>query len=73
LVSKEEEKRVLHKKVLPALQELFESNIAAAENTLDVNSEMGTKYTLTYDDICEKVREPIDGEADPYHYKRLIP
>jgi hypothetical protein len=90
LVSKEEDKRVLHKKVLPALskflkekgeisektiegivyqalQELFDSSATAAENTLDVNNEMRTKYTLTYDDICEKVRELIDGEPDLYH------
>jgi hypothetical protein len=87
-VTKEEDKRVLHKKVLPALskflrekgeisektiegivyqglQELFESN--TAENTLDVNNETRTKYTLTYEDICEKVRELIEGEPDPYH------
>jgi hypothetical protein len=90
LVSKEEDKRVLHTKVLPALskflkekgeisgktiegivyqalQELFESNITAAENTLDVNNDMRTKYTLTYDDICMKVTELISGDPDLYH------
>ena len=88
MVSKEEDKRVLHKKVLPALskflrekgeisektiegivyqglQELFEND--TAENTLDVNNETRTKYTLTYEGICEKVRELIEGEPDTYH------
>jgi len=92
LVSKDEEKRVLHKKVLPALskflrekgeisektiegviyqglQELFETD--PAENTLDVNNETKTKYTLTYEDICEKVRELIEGEPDPYHAQTI--
>jgi hypothetical protein len=94
LISKEENKRVLHKKVLPALskflrekgeisektiegivyqalQELFKTNKASAENTLDVSNEMRTKYTLTYDEICEKVRELIDGEPDPYHSQTI--
>jgi hypothetical protein len=92
LVSKDEDKRVLHKKVLPALskflrekgeisektiegiiyqtlQELFEIN--PAENTLDFNNETRTKYTLTYDDICNKVRELIEGEPDPYHAQTI--
>jgi hypothetical protein len=92
LVSKDEDKRVLHKKVLPTLskylrekgeisektiegivyqglQELFETN--TAENTLDVNNETRTKHTLTYDDICEKVRELIEGEPDPYHAQTI--
>jgi hypothetical protein len=33
---------------------------------LDVNNESRIKYTLTYDDICKKVRELIEGQPDPY-------
>lgn len=88
LASKEEGKRVLHKKILPALSkflkekgELSEKTIEgvvyealleifhsiAAENTLDVNNETRTRYTITYEEICNNVRELVDGTPDSFH------
>jgi hypothetical protein len=45
---------------------LFVDNDKSASlKVKDINGEDRTKYTISYKDICDKVKDLVDGENDP--------
>ena len=47
---------------------LFVDNDKASSSKVkDINGEDRTKNTISYKDICDKVKDLVDGENDPLH------
>ena len=64
-------KKTLDGVVYGALINLFAIS-DGIEGTPDRNGNPRTKYILTYEEICNKVKELTDGEDDPYHKQTFV-
>ena len=64
-------KKTLEAVVYGALINLF-AEMDKTEVTYDMNGNPRTMYIISYEDICNKVKELTDGEDDSYHKQTFV-